>query len=93
MRNYIKLDIVHCNCPAGESQSCVHLSALLHALECLFEAPRKAILVGTAVGESKTSLECMYVGEAKKVQSSSHLCQYPPLCQTRIQEKTQETQY
>ena len=38
----------HCSCPAGESQSCVHLSAMLHALECLFETPYKAILVGTA---------------------------------------------
>ena len=64
--NSTKLDIVHCNCPAGESQSCVHLSALLHALERLFEAPRKAILVGTAVGESKTSLECMWVKPRKR---------------------------
>ena len=51
----------HCSCPAGESQSCVHLSAMLHALECLFETPYKAILVGTAVGESKTSFECTWL--------------------------------
>jgi len=61
-----EVDCVRCTCPAGESQSCVHLSALLHALECLFEAPHKAILVGTAVGESKTSFECMWAKPRKR---------------------------
>ena len=56
----------HCSCPAGESQSCVHLSAMLHALECLFETPYKAILVGTAVGESKTSFECTWLKPRKR---------------------------
>ena len=56
----------HCSCPAGESQSCVHLSAMLHALECLFETPYKAILVGTAVGESKTSFDCTWLKPRKR---------------------------
>ena len=61
-----RMECVKCTCPAGESQSCVHLSAMLHALECLFEAPRKAILVGTAVRESKTSFECTWVKPRKR---------------------------
>ena len=56
-----KVDCVQCNCPAGTSQSCVHLSALLHALECLFTTPRTAIMAGMAVGESRTSLDCMWL--------------------------------
>ena len=45
--------IVHavCTCPAGTSESCVHVSALLHALECLYESPKNALLAGSAVGE------------------------------------------
>ena len=69
-----EVDCVHCSCPTGESQSCVYLSALLHALDCLFEAPRKTILVGTAVGESKTSLECMWAKPRKRGKNSCHLC-------------------
>lgn len=61
-----EVNCVHCTCPAGESQSCVHLSVLLHALECLFEAPHKALLVGTAVGEFKTSFECMWAKPRKR---------------------------
>ena len=49
----------------------MHLSALLHALECLFEDPYKD-LVGTAVGESRTSLECKWVKPRK--------CKVPAPC-------------
>ena len=63
---------VQCSCPAGDSQSCVHLSAMLHALECLFETPRKSALVGIAVGESKTSFECTWVKPRKR--------KIPPTC-------------
>ena len=39
---------------------------MLHALECLFETPHKAILVGTALGESKTSFECTWLKPRKR---------------------------
>ena len=63
-----KVELVKCSCPAGECQTCVHLSAMLalHALECLFEVPYKGVLVGTTVGEPKTSFECMWVKPRKK---------------------------
>ena len=53
-----KVDCVQCNCPVGSSQSCVHLSAVFHALECLFITPHTTMMAGVAVGESRTSLEC-----------------------------------
>ena len=53
-----KIELVKCSCPAGECQTCIHLSAMLHARECLFEAQHKAVLVGTALGEPRTSFEC-----------------------------------
>lgn len=56
----------HCSCPAGISESCVHVSALLHSLECLFEHPRNSSLVASAVGESKTSQECEWLKPRKR---------------------------
>ena len=61
-----KIDGVQCNCPAGLSQSCIHLSALLHAIECLFTMPRTTLLAKMAAGESKTSLECTWVKPRKR---------------------------
>ena len=61
----VKMECVHCDCPAGESQSCVHLSALLHALECLFEDSHKQ-KAATAVGESRTSFECKWIKPRKR---------------------------
>ena len=54
---------VKCSCPAAESQSCVHLSAVLHALESLFATAQSGVatLAGLAVGESKTSFECSWL--------------------------------
>ena len=70
-RTQIKIECVHCDCPAGESQSCVHLSALLHALECLFEDSNKQ-KAATAAGESRTSMECKWVkGRKRKVPATA----------------------
>ena len=52
--------------PAGECQTCIHLLAMLHALECLFEAQHKAVLVGTALGEPRTSFECSCIKPRKR---------------------------
>lgn len=60
-----KIDYVQCNCPAGLSQSCIHLSALLHAVECLFITPCPALLAKMAARESKASLECTWVKPRK----------------------------
>ena len=57
---------IQCNCPAGLSQSCIHLSALLYAVECLFTTPRTVLLAKMAAGESKTSLECTWVKPRKR---------------------------
>ena len=55
-----------CTCPAGASESCVHVSALLHALECLYESPKNALLAGSAVGEPKTSMQCTWLKPRKR---------------------------
>ena len=60
-----EIDYVQCNCPAGVSQSCIHLSALLHACECLFTTLCTVLLAKMAAGESKTSLECTWVKPSK----------------------------
>ena len=39
---------------------------MLHALECLFEAQHKAVLVGTALGEPRTSFECSWIKPRKR---------------------------
>ena len=59
--------IVHavCTCPAGTSESCVHVSDLLHTLECLYESPKNALLAGSAVGEPKTS-QCTWLKPRKR---------------------------
>ena len=50
----------------------VHLSALLHALECLHESPNTIFLAGSTVGEPKTSMQCMWLKPRKrKVQATS----------------------
>ena len=61
-----KIISAHCSCPAGISKSCVHVSALLHSLECLFENPRNSLLVASAVGESKTSQACEWLKPRKR---------------------------
>lgn len=67
-----KLDRASCSCPAGSSESCVHVSALLHALECLFESSKNAMLVASAVGESRTSQRCAWLKpRARKVHATS----------------------
>ena len=60
--------IVHavCTCPVGTNESCVHFSALLHALECLYESPKNALLAGSAVGEPKTSMQCTWLKPHKR---------------------------
>ena len=60
-----------CTCPAGTSESCVHVSALLHALECLYESPKSTFLAGSAVGESKTSMQCMWLKPRKRKVSAT----------------------
>lgn len=59
---------VKCSCPAAESQSCIHLSAILHALESLFASAQSGVatLAGIAVGESKTSFECSWLKPRKR---------------------------
>ena len=56
-----KMASAFCSCPAGISESCVHISALLHALECLFESSKNSLLASSAIGESKTSQECAWL--------------------------------
>ena len=51
---------VKCSCPAGVSQSCVHVSAMLHAIECIFAYPNNN-QAALAAGESKTSYECSWM--------------------------------
>lgn len=66
-----KIAHAHCSCPAGISESCVHVSALLHALECLFESPKNTQLVESAVGVSKTSQQCTWLKpRARKVSAT-----------------------
>ena len=63
-----KIVRAQCTCPAGASESCVHVSALLHALECLFESQRNTRLAAFAAGESRTSQECIWLKpRARKV--------------------------
>jgi len=62
----IKIVRANCTCPAGISESCVHLSALLHALECLYESSRNALVGGSAVGEPKTSMQCIWLKPRKR---------------------------
>ena len=42
-------------------ESCVHVSALLHSLECLFESSKNSRLVASAVGESRILQECSWL--------------------------------
>ena len=56
-----KIVAAHCSCPVGVCESCVHVSALLHSLECLFESSKNSRLVASAVGESRTSQECSWL--------------------------------
>ena len=46
----MKTDCVQCKCPAGLSQSGIHLSALLYALECLFTTQHTAVMAKMAAG-------------------------------------------
>lgn len=57
---------VSCTCPVGTSESCVHLSALLHALECLYESSTNVLKAGSAVGESRTSMQCSWLKPRKR---------------------------
>lgn len=67
-----KLVRASCSCPVGTSESCVHVSALLHALECLFESSKNAVLVASAVGESRTSRQCTWLKpRARKIHATS----------------------
>ena len=67
-----KIVAAHCRCV-----SCVHVSALLHSIECLFESSKNSRLVASAVGESRTSHARMLMAQASvKVAVYSLLMNY-----------------